>query len=655
MIRSLLIANRGEIARRIIGTCRRMGVRTVAVFSEADAPARYVEEADTAVHIGPAAASESYLNIEAIVAAARRAGVDAVHPGYGFLAENAAFARACEAAGLVFVGPPADAIDAMGDKRAARALAAGCDVPVVPGYEGEEQSDAAFAVAAARLGYPIMVKAAAGGGGKGMRLVRMADDLREALAAARREAMAAFGSDAMLLERALICPRHIEIQVLGDQYSRIVYLGERECSIQRRHQKVIEETPSVAVSEALRAAMGAAAVHLAEAIGYTGAGTVEFLLDEDGQFYFLEMNTRLQVEHPVTELVTGLDLVEWQIRIAEGERLPWAQEELMPTGHAIEARLYAEDPIDDFLPAPGVVLLWRPPGGEGVRVDDGIRDGDLVTTHYDPLLAKIIAYGRDRRDALRRLSRALETTTLLGVKTNLAHLHAVVNHPVFAAGRLHTSFLDRHAASLSAKTDDPTRYLGIMAAALGQWQRLPPDRRRHWRNNPSAGVRYRYRVAGETVDVELIPDARHSDRFELRLLPGPEKASVVQFVTSGEHEMSLTIDGIRRRVCLADRADTWWVQMDAVTICLETLPLLPEPHRRADAGGTLRAPLPAKVVAVVVTAGQAVTEGQPLMKLEAMKMEYTVRAPAAGVVSAVYYAVGDTVEADALLLSVEVS
>ncbi|WP_374688041.1 acetyl/propionyl/methylcrotonyl-CoA carboxylase subunit alpha, partial [Promineifilum sp.] len=442
---SLLIANRGEIARRVIRACRRLGIRAVAVYSDADAHSLHVAEADAAVRLGPAPAADSYLNVPAMLAAARRAGVDAIHPGYGFLAENAAFARACVDAGLIFVGPPAEAIAAMGDKRAARVLAGRLGLPVIPGYDGPAQTDEAFKHEAERIGYPIMVKATAGGGGKGMRLVSAPADLPDALAAARREASAAFGSGDLLLERALLRPRHVEIQVFGDSHGRVLHLGERECSVQRRHQKVIEESPSPAVNAALRAEMGAAAVALAAAIGYTGAGTVEFLLDETGRFYFLEMNTRLQVEHPVTEFVTGLDLVEWQIRVAEGEALPWTQADLAPAGHAIEARLYAEDPANDFLPVTGEVLAWRPAAGEGVRVDGGIRAGDSVTVHYDPLLAKIIAHGPTRADALRRLDDALHRTILLGLTTNQTYLRAILAHPAFRdAGALSTRFLEEH-------------------------------------------------------------------------------------------------------------------------------------------------------------------------------------------------------------------
>ncbi len=459
MITSLLIANRGEIACRIIRTCRRLGIRAVAVYSDADAGALHVRLADEAVSIGRAPAGESYLAIEQIVGAARRAAVDAVHPGYGFLAESAVFAAACAAAGLVFVGPTPEAITALGDKRAARELAARAGVPVLPGYGGDDQSDAAFEQAAGLIGWPIMVKAAAGGGGKGMRMVERPDDLRPALESARRAARGAFGSGELIIERALAAPRHVEFQVFGDQHGNIIQLGERECSIQRRHQKVIEEAPAPTLAPELRAAMGAASVAIARAAGYTNAGTVEF-------FYFLEMNTRLQVEHPVTECVTGLDLVEWQIRVAEGQPLPLRQDQVRLHGHAVEARLYAEDPANGFLPATGTVLLWGAPIGEGLRIESGVQTGDQVTIHYDPLLAKIVAHAPDRAMAIRRLARAIEAIALLGVTNNRAFLRAILDHPAFQAAALSTGFLAEHFADWAEPEGDLP--LALIAATLAQ-------------------------------------------------------------------------------------------------------------------------------------------------------------------------------------------
>jgi acetyl-CoA carboxylase biotin carboxylase subunit len=653
MIQSLLIANRGEIARRIIRTCRRLGIRAVAVYSEADRDSIHVREADAAEYIGRTTPAKSYLNIPAILEAARRAGAAAIHPGYGFLAENAAFARACAEAGLLFIGPPAGAIAAMGDKRAARDTAVACGVPVLPGYDGADQSDEAFAQAAGRIGYPVMVKAAHGGGGKGMRLVERPEGLAEALAGARRESAAAFGSGALLLERALRRPRHIELQVMGDRQGNIIHLGERECSIQRRHQKVIEETPAPGLSPALRAAMGAAAVALARAIGYSGAGTVEFLLDGE-QFYFLEMNTRLQVEHPVTELVTGIDLVEWQIRVAAGEPLLWGQESIHFQGHAIEARLYAEDPANDFLPTTGHIALWRSPTPEGgvaggLRVDGGIGVGDTVTIHYDPLLVKIIAHAATRDEAIGRLRHALEQTTLLGLTTNQAYLIAILDQPAFRAGDLSTRFLDEHLADWRPAGDLTE---AVLAAALARYQRDAAGGPGYWRNNPSSPIRYPFQRGGQAVECRLRPAPREKGRFAAVLSLDEAVEHTVTLDAYEAPDMVLSIDGSRRRVVVLPQGDTWWVQSGPQTIRLEESPLLPAPHRPAGIGGSLRAPMPGAVLAVMVEVGQTVAEGQALMKLEAMKMEHTIRAATAGVVEAVYFAVGDQVGADELLVRI---
>jgi len=618
----------------------------VAVYSDADAHSAHVAEADAAVRLGPAPAADSYLNIPAILDAARRVGADAIHPGYGFLAENAAFARACADAGLTFIGPSPEAIAAMGDKRAARALAERLGAPVLPGFDGGDQSDAAFIVAAESLGYPVMVKAAAGGGGKGMRLVHEPAELPEALAAARREATAAFGSADLLLERALPHPRHIEIQVLGDRFDRVIHLGERECSIQRRHQKIIEESPSPVMTPELRAAMGAAAITLAEAIGYTGAGTVEFLFADD-RYYFLEMNTRLQVEHPVTELVTGIDLVEWQIRLAGGEPLPWAQEDVAFRGHAVEARLYAEAPANDFLPTTGPVLLWRPPAGEGVRVDDGIRTGDTITADYDPLLAKIIAHGDTRVAAVRRLRRALAETTLLGLRTNQAYLSHILTQPAFLSGDTTTSFLAEHGRAPEIPADKRT--LALIAAALARYRADAGDGPGYWRNNPGTPAPWRFEVGGEAIDVSLRPERWTPGRFTAALSSG-ERVTITSERFDGV-EMALVIDGVRHEIILAAHDDVQWVSAEWGTMRLGVRPLLPEP-RRAAAAGSLRAPMPGRVLTVLVEVGQSVEEGQPLMKLEAMKMEHTIRAAAAGVVEAVYYAAGDQVGADEMLLRI---
>ena len=647
MIRSLLIANRGEIACRIIRTCRELGIRAVAVFSDADAGARHVQLADEAIHIGASPASESYLVADKLIAAALRAQVDAVHPGFGFLAESADFARACAKAGLIFIGPAPEAIAAMGNKRAARQLAATAGVPIIPGTGDHILDDAALTAAADAIGYPVMVKAAAGGGGKGMRLVAHPADLADALAGARREALQAFGSDELILERALRAPRHIEIQVFGDAHGRVIHLGERECSIQRRHQKVIEEAPSPAVDAELRARMGATAVGLAQAIGYTNAGTVEFLLDSDDQFYFLEMNTRLQVEHPVTEMVIGVDLVAWQIAVAEGRPLPLAQPDVVLTGHAVEARVYAENPANNFLPVTGEIVLWEPPRGAGVRVESGINGRDRVSVHYDPMLAKIIARGDDRPTAVRRLRRALETTTLLGLPNNLCFLQDVLEHPAFWGGALSTGFIADHFPRWQPSSGDEA--LALLAVTLQRYreQTAVSPTGGYWRNNPAAPLRYRYRVAERIVDVALRPQPRRSGCFDANV---GETAAVVQWIGAAEARLTLAVDGYRQTVTAVAEGVRWWVQTGAGVVELVEESLLPEPRPLADAGGSLRAPMPGAVLAVLVSEGDQVEEGQPLMKLEAMKMEHTIRTAAAGVVEKIFYAAGDTVEADAQLL-----
>ena len=654
MINTILIANRGEIACRVIRTCRRLGIRTVAIYSDADTHARHVRMADEAIHVGPSPSSESYLVIDAVIGAARRSGADAIHPGFGFLAENSDFAQACADAGLVFIGPTPAAIAAMGNKHAARDLVARVGVPILPGYGGADQSEDRLQREAEHIGWPLMVKAAAGGGGKGMRLVPRLADLHDACVTARREAQQAFGSDELILERALITPRHIEFQIFGDQHGNLIHLGERECSIQRRHQKVIEESPSVALTAALREAMGTAAVAAARTVNYSNAGTVEFLLDHDGTFYFLEINTRLQVEHPVTECVTGLDLVEWQIRVAEGELLPLCQEGLRLNGSAMEVRLYAENPANDFLPVTGEILLWREPEGEGIRVENGIQSGDQVSIYYDPMLAKIIAYGSDRAAACRRLLRALETTTLLGLTSNRSYVYAVLNHPVFQAGELSTAFLADYFADWTEPVGDIP--LALIAVTLAQWlehSQLETNRG-YWRNNPNRPQLYRYSVSpdNEPVDVYLTP-TRHNSTYRMRVAQDAEVITSVEFNEQASGEMVLTVDGHRQRVMLAHAGNTWWVQVKSGEVQLHTLELLPEPKVPADAGGSLRAPMPGVVLAILVEVGQRVQKGDALLKLEAMKMEHTIRTAADGVVETIYFAPGDTVAADTILVQLK--
>ncbi len=650
MICSILIANRGEIACRIVRSCRRLGVRTVAVYSEADAAAKHVQLADTAVLIRPSPATDSYLNQTSILDAARQTDVDAIHPGYGFLAENAAFARACAEAGFTFIGPNPEAIELMGHKRAAKELVAQAGVPVLPWYGGADQSDGRFQTEAEKMGVPLLVKAAAGGGGKGMRLVTELAKLPEALAAARREAAQAFGSDELLLERALLQPRHVEIQVFGDQYGNIIHLGERDCSIQRRHQKVIEESPSPVLTSELRMRMGETAVAAARAVNYDNAGTVEFLLDASGDFYFLEMNTRLQVEHPVTEMVTGLDLVAWQIGIVAGEPLPLAQDEVMLAGHAIEARLYAENPANAFLPVTGPVLLWRAPTGEGVRVDDGIQTGDDVSVYYDPMLAKIIAHGPDRKTAVQRLARALETAVLLGFTHNLPYLYDIVRHPDFVVGKYNTHFLEDKLANWQSATGAAT--LALIGAALAQFYRWPqlPENSGYWRNNPNGPIRSQFVVGNEAVAVMFAPVRFQTNQFNITIGDG---VFAVNCGPQAGPDWTLVVNGRSHKLLIVPNGEEWWVQTELGVVCATALPRLPRKTAVSATAGSLRAPMPGSVLAVLVTQGQSVAEGEPLLKLEAMKMEHTIRAPAAGTVAEIFFAPGDSVPADAQLLRLE--
>ena len=636
IIRKILIANRGEIACRIIRTCREMGIATVAVYSDADARALHVEQADEAIHIGASPPVESYLNAGRVIEAARRAGADAVHPGYGFMAENADFARACADAGLVFIGPPASAIEAMGRKRAAKLMLKG--IPVVPGYSGTDQSDEAMIAAAAQIGYPVMVKASAGGGGKGMRRVGAPDDLPAALAAARREALQAFGDDTLILERVLVRPRHIEVQIFGDQLGNVIALGERECTIQRRHQKIIEETPAATLKPALRERMCAAAVSVGEQLGYYSAGTVEFLVDRAGSFYFMEMNTRLQVEHPVTEMVTGLDLVRWQILVAEGHPLPLL--DVPARGHAIEARVYAEDPSSGFLPVTGTVLRWKPP--EGVRVESGIRTGDTVTIHYDPMIAKIVAHGDHREGAIRRLDRALADLQLLGLRSNVSFLRRVLNHPDHIAGDISTTFIDERPDLLAEDPPPPPAALITAALAVQSGQG-------HWRNNPNRPIRQRF-AAGETeYTVLLTPTGADTYRAHI----GDVIYDVRVWSRQGG-DITLSVNDHRRRVsAAAGEGGVWWIHTGEETHSLIWRTPLPEPGARARKEGSLRAPMPGQVVAVMVETGQRVNEGDTLLVLEAMKMEHRIQAPYSGVVEAVHYRAGQTVQGDAVLLDLK--
>lgn len=650
MFRTLLIANRGEIACRIIRTARAMGIRTVAVFSTADADALHVAMADEAHPIGPAPARESYLSIPAILGAAKASGAEAIHPGYGFLAENPGFADACAAAGITFVGPPAAAIRAMGLKDEAKALMAQAGVPLVPGWRGESADDAVLAGEAERLGWPVLIKAVAGGGGKGMKIAADALSFPAALASARREAKAAFGDDRILLERYLEGARHVEVQVLADRHGRALFLLDRDCSVQRRHQKVIEEAPAPGLPDRLRRAMGEAAVRAAQAIGYEGAGTIEFLLAPDGSFAFLEMNTRLQVEHPVTERITGLDLVEWQLRIAAGEPLRLRQEDVTARGHAIEARLCAEDPARDFVPQTGRIAHLRWPQTPGLRVDSGVREGDHVQVHYDSLLAKLIVHGVDRDEALRRLGDALAATEIAGVVTNLEFLRAIATHPAFAAARLDTGFVDRHRAELRA-VPPPADAERIALATLGLLlARQPTDTGDPW----SSTRAWRLNLAATESLVLHEGATRHAveithERDHWRIAAGDRTVQRVTGTLGPDGILSAELDGVRRRAGWIRCGDTIHLfGADGTTrLALE------DPLHTADeeniGDDRISAPMPGRVGAVLVEPGERVERGRALVVLEAMKIEQTIRAPRSGRIAALAVGVGEQVEEGALL------
>lgn len=641
MFDTVLVANRGEIAVRVIRTLRALGVRSVAVFSDADADARHVREADTAVRIGPAAASESYLSIDRLLEAAARSGAQAVHPGYGFLAENAAFARACAEAGLVFIGPPADAISLMGDKIRAKETVRAAGVPVVPGSSGSGLTDGQLADAAREIGMPVLLKPSAGGGGKGMRLVREAAALGDEIAAARREARASFGDDTLLVERWIDRPRHIEIQVLADGHGHVVHLGERECSLQRRHQKIIEEAPSVLLDEETRAAMGEAAVQAARSCGYAGAGTVEFIVpgNDPSSYYFMEMNTRLQVEHPVTELITGLDLVEWQVRVAAGEELPYGQEDITLTGHAIEARICAEDPSRGFLPSGGTVLALREPQGEGVRTDSGLSEGTEVGSLYDPMLSKVIAYGPDRATALRRLRAALADTVTLGVPTNAGFLRRLLAHPDVVAGDLDTGLVEREADALVPDGVPDEVYA---AAALVRQEGLRPSATGGWTDPfsmPSG-----WRMGGEPAPLA----------FPFRV-PGLEPVThVVRGKTAGRvspGHVSVELDGLTHTFTTAPSPEGTWLGRDGDSWhVLDHDPVAASLTGAARGGlDTLAAPMPGTVTVVKVAVGDEVDAGQSLLVVEAMKMEHVISAPHAGTVTELDVSPGSTVAMDQVL------
>ena len=644
MIESLLIANRGEIACRIIRTARRLGIRTVAVYSDADAGARHVRLADEAVRIGPPAARESYLVVEKIVDAAKRTGAQAIHPGYGFLSENPALAEACEAAGIVFVGPSAASIRAMGSKSAARALMEKADVPTTPGYHGDDQSLERLQAEADRIGYPVLIKASAGGGGKGMRRVDRAADFEAALASCRREALSAFGSDLVLIEKYVERPRHIEVQVFGDGHGNYVHLFERDCSVQRRHQKVLEEAPAPGMTEALRAKMGATAILAAKAVDYVGAGTVEFIADPTGNFYFMEMNTRLQVEHPVTEEITGLDLVEWQLRVASGEPLPRAQADLSIRGHSIEARIYAENPDQGFMPSVGrLAHLALPAATRNVRIENGVEEGDEITPHYDPMIAKLIVWGEDRDEALRHMRDALDRFHIVGVANNVEFLGRLVRTDSFAHADLDTSLIEREREALQPPAadvpDDAWLLAGAAALARATAQAASAAPGSPWstldgfrlggaaphvvslRSGEAARELRATYVAPGLYTATLAAAGEQAPGVSLRVSTGPGHAVAIE---TGDRTVRGTVVPVGARAYVFVQGRRWEI---------ETVDPLDVEGPGHEAEGHLRAPMPGKVIAHLVAEGAQVSKGTPLVVMEAMKMEITITAPRAGVVS----------------------
>ena len=655
-ISKLLIANRGEIACRVIRTAKSLGIRTIAVFSDADAGAPHTQLADQAVHIGASPVSDSYLVIDTIIAAAKATGAEAIHPGYGFLSENAAFAKACAKAGLIFVGPPEHAIGIMGDKARSKRAMIEAGVPCVPGYQGEDQSDKTLIAEAKAIGLPVMIKAAAGGGGRGMRLVHKAKDLANAIKLARSEAENAFGSGVLIVEKAVQAPRHVEIQVFADAHGHTIHLGERDCSVQRRHQKVIEEAPCPVMTPQLRAEMGAAAVAAAEAVDYRGAGTVEFLLDPDGAFYFLEMNTRLQVEHPVTEAVTGLDLVALQIAVAEGKPLPLAQEDVRLTGHAIEVRLYAEDPGHDFLPSTGPVLHWQAPEGEGVRVDAGIETGGAVSPFYDAMVAKIIAHAATRDSAVRRLSAALQSTALFGFATNRDFLIDALSQPGFRSGEATTAFIAATygEGGYSAPPPSPEIYAAAVALDLAHRQAVA--------HANAIAVHPELLAWSSTHDLEASAEYACG---EAHVLVHARPAANGYWIEIGEtrvqvdikrkesHRAALSLNGLDVEVSyLIDADQRIHISSDRTTHVIRNLSAALRAADEDSGGGTVLAPMHGKLLEIVVKPGDPVTKGQKLAVLEAMKMQHEIVAAIDGTVESIAGSVGAQIAADDLILEI---
>ncbi|MBK1886772.1 acetyl/propionyl/methylcrotonyl-CoA carboxylase subunit alpha [Marinobacter sp. DY40_1A1] len=659
MFSKILIANRGEIACRIIQTAHRMGIRCVAVYSDADANALHVSMADEAFHIGPAPSSESYLRSDKIIEIAKQSGAQAIHPGYGFLSENTGFAEACEANGIVFIGPPSSAIAAMGSKSAAKAIMEKAGVPLVPGYHGDDQSPETLRAEAEKCGFPLLLKAVAGGGGKGMRVVENIGEFDDALAAAKREAKNAFGNPDMLIERYLTQPRHVEIQVFCDETGQGVYLAERDCSVQRRHQKVLEEAPAPGLSEETRKAMGDAAVKAAQAINYVGAGTVEFLYDVDGSFFFMEMNTRLQVEHPVTEMVTGQDLVEWQLKVAWGEPLPLEQSQVKTRGHALEARIYAEDPDQDFLPATGNLrYLSTPDESAHVRVDTGVIEGDEISIHYDPMIAKLIVWDETREQAINRMVQALEHYRIAGVKTNIRFLHALADSQPFREADLTTGFIDSHRELLFPKSKLDTHKALVLAAGFVLEERKsvesvstdpwsPFGRRNSWRLNSEYAQPLQLQVGDEIHELKIL---EKDDHYQVSVdgnvynLTAKLEGDSLQAVVDG-HTISIHGNLHNDQLVLFYEGDTFQCTLYQENHALEDM--APE--------GGLTAPMNGAIVAVQTKVGDAVTAGQTLVIMEAMKMEHAIKAPADGVVSEIFFAEGEQVSEGAELIAIEIN
>lgn len=644
---TILIANRGEIAQRVLRTARTMGYRTVAVYSEADRDLPHVQEADMAICIGPAPSNQSYLNVDAIIAACKTTGAQAVHPGYGFLSENADFARTLKQHDITFIGPPPEAIEAMGNKAQSKRLMQEADVPCVPGYNGHQQDDQTLIGKAEAIGFPLMVKASAGGGGKGMRLVHDMDALPAAIQSARNEALNSFGSDELLLERAVMQPRHVEIQVFADEHGNVVHMGERDCSVQRRHQKVVEEAPSPAMTPELREQMGQAAINAARAIGYVGAGTVEFLLGQDGQFYFLEMNTRLQVEHPVTEEITGLDLVALQLSVAQGERLPVEQAQIGIHGHAIEVRLYAEDPYNQFLPQTGHIQLWQPPTAlTGVRVDHNLRSSQSISPYYDPMIAKIIAHGATREEARRRLIRALESCVVMGTTTNRTFLIDCLRHEQFAAGEATTAFINDHIdLNPSAHTDNTMLY-ALCAVLFGHGRTQGTG----WTPNWSSTNHQRlYRIDIDDAVQSVHVDATDASTYAANVNGATHHVRVLH---CDEASWRVEIDGVQQSVTAIVDDDQLWISTD--TLDIHARDILRQPVQvKEGADGKIKAPMTGKIIHVAVNVGDIIEEGQTLATLEAMKMEHNITSPIAGTIEEIFCTEGEQAEAKSTLVVIQ--